>query len=405
MTRLSTNLTLAYSCLAHAYTHMFVLLYATVVLVLEREWGLTFSELQWLSVPGFVMFGVAALPAGWLGDKWSSPGMMVVMFFGLGIASFIVGMAEGTTGILIGLTLMGTFAAIYHPVGIPWLMKNAENPSRALGLNGVFGSGGTAIAAITAGALSDYWTWRAAFMVPGALSFATGLAFLWAMRAGYIVEAETDRKPQPQSSTGDMKRAFLVLAFTVVCTGMIFQSTSVSLPKIMDERLTSWLTGDGGEISAIGIGGFVSIAYACAAFAQIIGGELAERYNLKWVYLLSQLSQVPILLFAWASHSPMLIVLAALMVSLNVVGQPAENTLLGRYTPLAWRARVFGAKFVLTLGISSLGVMMVPVLHKWAGNLDYLFFIMAGFAGVAGVIAMLLPAQTERQAIAAEPAE
>ena len=331
--------------------------------------------------------------------------MMVVMFFGLGIASFIVGMAEGTTGILIGLTLMGTFAAIYHPVGIPWLMKNAENPSRALGLNGVFGSGGTAIAAITAGALSDYWTWRAAFMVPGALSFATGLAFLWAMRAGYIVEAETDRKPQPQSSTGDMKRAFLVLAFTVVCTGMIFQSTSVSLPKIMDERLTSWLTGDGGEISAIGIGGFVSIAYACAAFAQIIGGELAERYNLKWVYLLSQLSQVPILLFAWASHSPMLIVLAALMVSLNVVGQPAENTLLGRYTPLAWRARVFGAKFVLTLGISSLGVMMVPVLHKWAGNLDYLFFIMAGFAGVAGVIAMLLPAQTERQAIAAEPAE
>ena len=202
-----------------------------------------------------------------------------------------------------------------------------------------------------------------------------------------------------------MKRAFLVLAFTVVCTGMIFQSTSVSLPKIMDERLTSWLTGDGGEISAIGIGGFVSIAYACAAFAQIIGGELAERYNLKWVYLLSQLSQVPILLFAWASHSPMLIVLAALMVSLNVVGQPAENTLLGRYTPLAWRARVFGAKFVLTLGISSLGVMMVPVLHKWAGNLDYLFFIMAGFAGVAGVIAMLLPAQTERQAIAAEPAE
>jgi MFS transporter, FSR family, fosmidomycin resistance protein len=405
MTRISTNLTLAYSCLAHAYTHMFILLYATVVLVLEREWGLTFSELQWLSVPGFVMFGVAALPAGWLGDKWSSPGMMAVMFFGLGIASFVVGMAEGTTGVLVGLTLIGTFAAIYHPVGIPWLMKNAENPSRALGLNGVFGSGGTAIAAITAGALSEYWTWRAAFIVPGTLSFATGIAFLWAMRAGYIVEAETDRRPLPQSSTGDMKRAFMVLAFTVVCTGMIFQSTSVSLPKIFDERLTSWLTGDGGEISAIGIGGFVTIAYACAAFAQIIGGELAERYNLKWVYLLSQLSQVPILLLAWASHSPVLIVLAALMVSLNVVGQPAENTLLGRYTPLAWRARVFGAKFVLTLGISSLGVMMVPVLHKWTGNLDFLFFIMAGFAGLAGIIAMMLPAQNESPVAVVEPAE
>jgi len=284
-------------------------------------------------------------------------------------------------------------------------MKNAENPSRSLGLNGVFGSGGTAIAAITAGALADYWTWRAAFMVPGTISFITGVAFLWSMKVGHIVEAEQDRKPQPQSSAGDMKRAFMVLAFTVVCTGMIFQSTSVSLPKIFDERLTSWLTGDGGEISAIGIGGFVSIAYACAAFAQIIGGELAERYNLKWVYLLSQLVQVPILLLAWASHSPVLIVLAALMVSMNVLGQPAENTLLGRYTPLAWRARVFGAKFVLTLGISSLGVMMVPVLHKMNGNLDFLFFIMAGFAGTAGLIAMLLPSHKQSPVQVAEPAE
>ena len=363
MTRLSTNLTLAFSCFAHAYSHLFILLYATVVLVLEREWGLTYSELQWLSVPGFVMFGVAALPAGWLGDKWSSPGMMAVMFAGLGIAAIIVGLAEDTTGVLIGLTLLGTFAAIYHPVGIPWLIKNAENPGRALGVNGVFGSVGTAVAAITAGVLSEYWSWRAAFIVPGTLSLLTGMAFLWAMRTGYIVEAEEDRKPQPRSSAGDMKRAFAVLALTVVCTGMIFQSTSVGLPKIFDERLSSWLSGDG-DINALGIGSLVTLAYACAAIAQVIGGELADRYNLKWVYLLSQLAQVPVLLFAWSTHSPVLIGLAALMVSLNVLGQPAENTLLARYTPLAWRARVFGAKFVLTLGVSSLGVMMVPVMHK-----------------------------------------
>jgi MFS family permease len=306
----------------------------------------------------------------------------------------------------VGLTLIGSFAAIYHPVGIPWLIKNAENPGRALGVNGVFGSVGTAIAAITAGALSEYWSWRAAFIVPGTLCFITGLAFLWAMRTGYIVEAETDRKPQPQSSTGDMKRAFLVLAFTVVCTGMIFQSTTVGLPKIFDERLGAWLTGgESDKFNALGIGSLVTLAYICAAFAQIIGGELADRYNLKWVYLLSQLSQVPVLLLAWASHSPVLIGLAALMVSLNVLGQPAENTLLARYTPLAWRARVFGAKFVLTLGISSLGVMLVPVMHKWTGSLDLLFFFLAGFAAFAGFIAMKLPSQQEEIVIAPEPAE
>ncbi len=402
MTKLSTNLTLAFSCLAHTYSHLFILLYATVVLVLQRQWDMSYADLQWLYVPGFVMFGVAALPAGWLADRWSSANMIAIMLFGLGAASIVTGFADTPTELLIGLTAIGVFAAIYHPVGIPWLIKNAVNPSRALGLNGVFGSLGTALAAIVAGGLTDFWSWRAAFFVPGTISLLSGVAFVYAMRAGYIVEAESDRKPHPQASVGDMRRAFSVLAITVVCTGMIFQATSVGLPKIFEERLGSWVAGDGGEISAFAIGSFVTIAYIAAAFAQVIGGELAERFSLKWIYLLSQFIQVPTLLIAWSLHSPTLIVIAAFMVSFNVLGQPAENTLLARYTPLAWRARVFGAKFVLTLGLTSIGVSLIPILHSATGNLDALLLVLMGFAAMAGLIALLLPSD---RALAVQPAE
>ncbi len=400
MTRHSNNLTLGFSCVAHSYSHLFILLYATVVLVLEREWGLSYADLQWLSVPGFVMFGAAALPAGWLGDRWSAPGMMGVMFIGLGAAAIFTGLSSGTAGLLIGLTAMGVFAAIYHPVGIPWLVKNAVNPSRALGLNGVFGSLGTALAAIVAGGLADFWSWRAAFVVPGAVSLLTGVFFVMAMRRGLIVEAETDRRPHPASSTGDMRRSFMVLALTVVSTGMVYQATSVGLPKIFDERLGGMFAD--GDISALGVGGFVTIAYICAAVAQVIGGELAERFRLKSVYVFSLLIQVPVMLVAWSLNNPILIAAAALMVSLSVLGQPAENTLLARYTPLAWRARVFGAKFVLTLGVSSIGVSLVPALHGMTGSLDALFFVMMGFAGVAGLAATLLPSEREAVPVPAE---
>jgi len=402
MTKLSSNLTLAFSCIAHTYSHLFILLYATVVLVLQREWNMSYADLQWIYVPGFVMFGVAALPAGWLADRWSSPGMIAIMLFGLGVMSVVTGLADSPTGLLVGLTGIGVFAAIFHPVGIPWLIKNAANPSRALGLNGVFGSLGTAFAAIVAGSLTEFWSWRAAFIVPGAVSILSGVVFMYAMRAGYIVEAESDRKPHPQASVGDMRRAFTVLAFTVVCTGMIFQATSVGLPKIFEERLADWVAAGTDDINAFAIGGFVTIAYVAAAFAQIIGGELAERYSLRWVYLLSQFIQVPTLYIAWTLHSPMLIVVAAFMVSFNVLGQPAENTLLARYTPLAWRARVFGAKFVLTLGVTSIGVALIPILHSATGTLDSLLLILMGFAVLAGLIALLLP--TERAPVP-EPAE
>ena len=65
----TTRLTLGFSCTAHAFSHMFILLYATVVLALEREFAMPYADLQWLSVPAFVLFGVGSLPAGWLGDR------------------------------------------------------------------------------------------------------------------------------------------------------------------------------------------------------------------------------------------------------------------------------------------------------------------------------------------------
>ena len=97
---------------------------------------------------------------------------------------------------------------------------------------------------------------------------------------------------------------------------------------------------------------------------------------------------------------PALVAAATLMVALNVAGQPAENALLARFTPAEWRGRVFGVKFVLTLGISALGVASIPIAYRLTGSLDVLFVLMAGFAVTAGAAAFCLP-RTESPARAA----
>lgn len=386
MTRTSTTLTLIFSGTAHAFSHLFILLFATVVLVLEAEWGYSYAELQWLSVPGFVLFGFGAPFCGWLGDRWSTTGMMVVYFLGLGCASILTGLADSPTAILAGLTAIGAFAAIYHPVGIPWLVKNTRVPTRALGINGVFGSLGTALAALVAATLAHKFGWRAAFFLPDAISILAGIAFFWVVRTRRIVESETDLRPQPEPVASDMVRAFSALALAVLCTGLVFQSTSVGLPKIFDERF-----GGGAPGGLIAVGGFVTLAYGVSAVAQIVGGELAERYSLKWVYLLSQVSQIPIVLIAFLMHSPLLVAMAALMIFLNVMSQPAENMLIARYAPLRWRGSVFGAKFMLTTGVSTAGVALVPTIHSLTGSLDALFWWLAAFAAVGGLACWLLP--------------
>ncbi len=384
----TAGLALGFASAAHSYSHMFVLFFATVVLVLEREWGMPYGELFALSIPGAVMYGLAAFPAGWLADRWSAAGMMAIFFVGTGLASILTGLATGPWQLAAGLTAIGTFAAIYHPVGVPWLIKHSRNHGRALGINGVFGSAGTAIAALMAGALADLWGWRAAFIVPGLICLATGLAFMLAFRLRLIVEGEGEAAPSPAAGTAARRRAFIMLAITVVCGGLIYQVTAYALPKVFEERLFDFA----GQ-SVLGIGGFVSLCYLVSSATQILGGELADRMSRKMLYAACQLLQVPIYAIAFLTFGPALIPLAAVMVSLNLMGQPAENSLLARYTPLQWRGKVFGVKFLLTLGVSSIGVALIPIVHNFTGSLDALFILLGLAAAISFLAATALPAE------------
>jgi MFS transporter, FSR family, fosmidomycin resistance protein len=403
MARYAGILTLSFSSIAHTYSHLFTLLYATVVLVLEREWGLGYDALFALSIPMSVLFGAAALPAGWLGDRWSASGMMALFFLGVGGCAILAGLANSPLTICLALAGIGLFAAIYHPVGIPWLVRNAVNRGRALGVNGVFGSAGTAGAALVAGLLADFYGWRSAFIVPGVICLATGVAFVWARQAGLLLDRKEDLVPQPAPARGDLWRVFWVMSATMLCTGLLYQATAFALPKIFDERLSGFFNG-----SMLGVGGMVTIVYTCSALSQLVGGELADRFSLRKVYIAVQWLQIPVILFGMVLIHPALVGVAALMVSLNVAGQPAENSLLAKYTPPQWRGRAFGAKFVLTLGVSSLGVAVIPVIYRLTGTLDVLFLLLAVAAACAGIFAILLPrdgkasSQPVAQPVAAE---
>ena len=72
----------------HFLDHFFMLIFATVAaLRLAGEWGMSYAALIPYATPGFVAFGIGALPAGWLADKWSREGMMVIFFGNPGVAS------------------------------------------------------------------------------------------------------------------------------------------------------------------------------------------------------------------------------------------------------------------------------------------------------------------------------
>lgn len=382
---LSARLSLAFSCVGHSYSHLFAPIFYVAALSLEQELSLSHGEVVALIVAGNVLFGVAAPLAGWLGDKWSSTGMMSLFFLGTGLGLILTGLTSVPLYIGLALALTGLFSSIYHPVGIAWLVRHAENRGMALGVNGFFGGVGPGIAAIIAGVMIEWINWRAAFIVPGLALFVTGVAFTWLVARGTIVESRVDRKKDAPTSRQDMIRAFLVLAVTLLCTGIIYQATQPALPKTFSENLGGLTNG------VLGVSAFVAIVYFAAGIMQIVAGRLADKYPLKYVYMLAFLCQVPFLAIAGSLSGTPLFIVALIMVTVNVGALPAENALVARYAPSQWRGLAFGLKYILAFGVSGLGVLLEGKLYDFTGDFYWLFIVLACVAAVATVAGLLLP--------------
>ena len=376
---------IAFSNAGHTCTHMFTVLYATAVLHLPQVFDLPYGELLSLSSLGLVLFGVGALPAGWLGDRWSQVGMMVIFFFGIGAGAIVTGLAGGPGTIFAGLTMIGLFAAIYHPVGIAWIVASARKRGMSLGINGVFGNAGNSLAPVFVGVMIDFFSWRAAFLIPGAVAVLAGAALFAAWRRGLVADARTDRSP-PARAPGDVYRVFVVLTFTMACSGFVYAGMTNTMPKLFEMGL-----GDHLATGYTEIGLFVGAVSGLASASGILGGWLADRFSARGIYLVFWMLQAPVLFVITSVAGLPLLVVALLALSFNLSFTAAENMLVAQYTPVRWRSLAYGAKFVLALGVAGLTVVLAGRIFDARGSFDLLYLWLAAAAVVAATAGLLLP--------------
>ena len=375
--------------LGHMYDHLFILIYATVAaLVLPTEFDMDYADLIIYATPGFIAFGAFALPAGWLADRWSRRGMMIVFFLGVGVAAMLTGLARTPLEIGVGLFCIGAFAAIYHPVGITMVVEaRPVKTGAALGINGVWGNMGVAGAAIVAGSLIDVSGWRAAFAVPGAAAVVTGIAYavLCRRREGVVAEPAGAAKRAPAVLDKRMLvTIFAVIAVTTTLGSFIFQSMTFALPKLLEERLSD-VYG-----SATAIGGSAFAVFAIASFAQVVIGHLVDRHSIRTVFAVVAGLQIPaFMLVVGVTGLPVLVGAVAFM--LLVFGQiPINDALLSRITTPQYRSRIFAIKFVLSFSVAAAAIPLVALLHKTTG-FDGMLAVLAVIAGIIFLCVLTLP--------------
>jgi predicted MFS family arabinose efflux permease len=372
---------------AHAVDHMFLLIFATAIAGIAAEFGFArWEDLMPFGVGAFVMFGLGSLPSGRLGDLWGRRAMMVVFFFGIGASSLLASLTQGPWQLAAALTLIGTFASIYHPVGIPMLLQRAQRPGATIGINGLSGNLGIAVAAALTGLLMQWLGWRAAFAIPGVACLALGVLFLRLVPPETESPAKRKGGAQVRLSRAEVARVLMVMTLASATGGILFNVTTNGNAQLLTERFRGVMN----DPATLGL--LLASVYAVASLAQVVVGRLIDRVALKPLYLGIALLQVPVLLFSareqgWPLYAGMLAMMVFIFGAI-----PFTDAMIARYVDDHMRSRVAGMRLAISLGISSLAVWLLGPLVKGMG-FDKLLVVLAGVALCTALTVLWLPSE------------
>ena len=377
--------------IAHALDHLFLLIFAAAVSSIAADMGLAqWQDLMPYGAGAFFMFGLGSLPAGRLGDLWGRRSMMLVFFFGIGTASLLTAFTQTPWQLGLSLALIGLFASIYHPVGIPMLLERSAHPGATIGFNGLAGNLGVAVAALITGFLIQWLGWRAAFVFPGVVAMVCGWVFARACPQEVSAPAKRQGGANVRLPAAMLARALVVMTAAAITSSVLFNFTTNGNGVLLVERFKGVVE------DPVSLGLLLAVVYAVASLAQVVVGHLINRFPLKRFFMFMVLAQIPMLVLASQAQGWwLLIALTGVMVF--IFGAiPFTDFMIARYVDDRLRSRVSGMRLGVSFAVSSLSVWALGPVVKAMGFGSSLL-LLAGFSLTTVLILTLLPGAAHEQ--------
>jgi MFS family permease len=393
---------LVFTSAAHFLTHFFVLVFPALVMPISRDLSLEPARVIPLSFPMYLCYGILAIPWGYLSDRFGPRLMMGAGMLIAGTGLTAAGLSGSAEQLRIALGMIGVGCSAYHPSGLALLSKGMQGRGRALGINGLWGNCGIAASPLAAGTLTYAVGWKSTLLLFGFAGIAVGLLCLavsFSVGAGDLQKGSVVERKQAI-------RYFLLLCGAMVFSGLMYRGYTIILPTFFESKLsdfalfasqaanadTSRLASDAGTFAATLI---TCGVYLVGMVGQLLGGRVADRYDLRLAYLTFFVSALPFLLLMSVLNGLPLVLMAGGFVLFSLGMQPIENSLVAVLSPPQWRSVIYGVKFTLVFGAGSLAVYMVAFVDGRYGLDAVIFLLLALLAGVIVMISALLVASRE----------
>ncbi len=366
---------------AHALVHVFELSLPSVEQMIGEEFEVGTAKTGALGTVWRLPFGVGALLAGILADRFGSKPMLLVYLIGCTSMCIAASFATSLTELFVTMFAMGCFASIYHPAGLAMISRETtpENRGAALGWHGIFGSIGIAGApfmaalAFSTGAI----TWRGYYLVLTlpALAIAALIAFALTEHRSRNITSETATDDTlPEEANESQWKRYLFLVFIGALSGFVYAGFMHFLPRYLD---TSGLRPAGIPEESFR-NALSAVVLLCGVVGQAIAGRLAQPGRLESLLAVILLLNVPFLFWMAVAEGHYRLWATCGLALVHFMNQPVYNSLIAQYVAGTRRSTAYGFSNMFCFGIGALG-------PSYAGYMQTDFWTYAGLGIVASM--------------------
>ena len=387
MTRTAFRLILLVSC-AHALVHVFELALPSVEQMIGEDLvGKTAAENKaatgTLGMAWRLPFGLLAMVAGWLADRYGSRRLLIVYLGGCIITAIAAANSHSMPPLFISMLVMGCFASIYHPAGLSLISRvtTPETRGRALGWHGIFGSIGITAAPMGAAVLfgTGWLGWRGYYMALCVPAVVIALLVLVSIR-----RVSSTREPDSQvgpvsEENGPFQRGpYMLLVASGALSGFVYGAFLHFLQRYLD--------GAGIRPESVSAESFrnllAAVTLSFAVGGQWLAGRLARPGRLEWLQVAILAASAPCLVLMGLATGWFCLVSACSFAFIHFMTQPVYNSLIAQLVPSRHRSTGYGFSNMICFGIGGLGPLIV-------GQSTDNLLIYCGLAAVVGLSTLL----------------
>jgi MFS family permease len=372
---------------AHATVHLLEQSVASVEQVISADFELSLKQSSWLGLALRLPYGLGAVFAGLLADRFGEKRILVLYL--LGAAVMCVGFSAATDASMVYILLvgLGTCVSMYHPAGLA-MLANATTPAtraRALGIHGIFGSIGIASAPFLAGLVLTLHAgaWKEYYLLLAAVSAGLGVLLIWLLNPAAKAPA-TPGKPGVQGDPHQFQWVpYLLLVFSAAVSGIIYGGVLHFLPRYLEgsDALRQFVGGS--EASA---GNFAAaVALACGAAGQWTAGRLAVARILPIQLAIVYAANAPFLIWMAYADGTSRLVAAGIWAFFHFMNQPLYNALVAEFMSVRRRSFGFGFSNMMGFGVGAVGPYMIARYDTTPHGFTDGYLFLAVVALVAGI--------------------